>query len=104
MAREIDFNQPLTEDEAIYVAQRPWLKRDAELEGIEIRYASEQEEPEDEDKPYTEWTFAELKDEVALRNASRDDDSKIVPKGRNGVAYSTALAEDDAANVEDDAE
>lgn len=42
MARQIDFDQPLSEEDAAYVAQRPWLKRDAELQGATVRLASDE--------------------------------------------------------------
>jgi len=55
VARQIDFSKPLNPDEAEYVLHRPWLIQDAELQGIEIRYESDefetegQEESEEED-------------------------------------------------------
>lgn len=36
MGRKIDFSKPLTADEAAYVADRPWLRTDAELQGFEV--------------------------------------------------------------------
>lgn len=41
MSRDIDLNKPLTEDEAIYVRQRPWIIQDAQLQGIDIQWPGE---------------------------------------------------------------
>src|SRR5690349_14579340 len=38
MSRIIDFSKPLSADDAQYVADRPWLARDAELAGFEVQY------------------------------------------------------------------
>ena len=38
MSKRIDFSQPLSADDAAYVADRPWLLRDAELAGIEVTF------------------------------------------------------------------
>ena len=37
MSKQIDFSQPLSEEDAAYVADRPWLAKDAELSGFEVR-------------------------------------------------------------------
>lgn len=36
MGRKIDFSKPLTADEAAFVADRPWLRTDAELQGFDV--------------------------------------------------------------------
>jgi hypothetical protein len=102
MAKQIDFSKPLTDDEAEYVAQRPWMLRDAELEGHEIRLESEEEE--EDERPYTDWTFPELVAEIARRNASRDDDDKVVPAAKSSARYAAALTADDEAHAEEDDE
>jgi hypothetical protein len=55
MARNIDFSKPLTADEAEYVSHRPWLLQDAERQGIEVQYESDNFETEDADDDTTLW-------------------------------------------------
>lgn len=43
MTRKIDFSQPLDADEEQYVKDRPWLIQDAELQGLEVRFESEED-------------------------------------------------------------
>ena len=38
MSRNVDLTEPLNESDAIYVAQRPWMLRDAALAGIDVTY------------------------------------------------------------------
>ena len=95
MSRQIDFTQPLTEDEIAYVNDRPWLLQDARMRGLDIISDNEfvvddasdasddsdddaddadneeeddDEEEEDEDlPPYEEWSYADLKAEAERR-------------------------------------
>lgn len=55
MARNIDFSKPLTADEAEYVSHRPWLLQDAERQGIEVQYESDNFETEDAADDTTLW-------------------------------------------------
>lgn len=101
MSREIDFSKPLSEEDLAYVADRPWLKQDAELSGLSVEggaapeadedevapeeesvedEADEDDEDESEDEAeadedevatYEEWSFAELKEEAEKRNLSK---------------------------------
>lgn len=36
MSKKIDFSKPLSEEDAAYVADRPWLRKDAELSGYDL--------------------------------------------------------------------
>lgn len=90
MTRNIDFSQPLDEDEQLYVADRPWLLQDARLRGEDIinddEFVVEDEDAEDtsgeepegdegdeEDgiAPYIEWDYADLKNEAKRRELSQ---------------------------------
>lgn len=91
MSREIDFSKPLSEEEAAYVADRPWISQDADLQGVEIVEDETEEiaetEPEaeieeieaeeivedetEEVAPYEEWDFAELKAEAESRGLAK---------------------------------
>jgi len=42
MAREINFDEPLSEDDLLYVQQRPWLLVDAELLGKDVSNVREE--------------------------------------------------------------
>lgn len=37
MSKQIDFSKPLSEEDEAYAADRPWLLRDAELSGYDVR-------------------------------------------------------------------
>lgn len=41
MTKQIDLSKPLEGFDAQYVRDRPWIQRDAELEGIEIVFADD---------------------------------------------------------------
>lgn len=41
MSKQIDFSQPLSEEDAAYVADRPWLRKDAELSGFDVHDESD---------------------------------------------------------------
>lgn len=120
MARKIDFTKPLNADDEQYVRERPWLARDAELEGHTVSYesgpvnddsivppeannqpsnttATEDEESEDE-VDYNSFNKADLQVEVDARNEDRDEDDKIVVAGKGTKAdLVAALEADDAA-------
>ena len=36
MSKKIDFSKPLSEEDEAYVAERPWLRVDAELSGFDL--------------------------------------------------------------------
>lgn len=99
MSRDIDFSQPLSEEDAAYVADRPWLAEDARLRGLEIEVddtfvvdtdeteesddseegSDEVEDDEEEDlddeteesDDYSTWSVARLKDELERAGLSR---------------------------------
>ena len=101
MSRNIDFSKPLSEEDAIHIQHRPWLKRDAEMAGIEIRYASDEAEEESESEDYEDMTVQQLKDEIAARNEDRDEDDQIVPEGSKRADLIAAL---EASDEEEDEE
>lgn len=106
MSREIDFSKPLDEDEAQYVAERPWLRREAEFQGLEVRYASDTfEEAEDEDEDevdYSKFTKKELLAEIDRRNEEREDEEDhIVPENDKNDTLVAALEADDEDNAEE---
>lgn len=55
MSKKIDFSKPLSEEDEAYVAERPWLRTDAELSGFDLSdetdfsVDSENEDGEDPD-------------------------------------------------------
>ena len=91
MARQIDFSKKLTADEEQYVADRPWLRQDAELQGFDLA-ASADDEFEVEGG-YAEWTVDQLKEELGNRELS---------KGGSKPELISRLEEDDTANEPDE--
>lgn len=110
MSRNVDLSKPLNEDEALYLQHRPWLIRDAELQGIEIQWPSEGESDESDDTDeeaedevnYEDLKVAELKAEIELRNEDREDDDKIVPESDKKVDLIAALEADDESDEDDE--
>jgi len=102
MSREIDFSKPLDEDEAQYVAERPWLRREAEFQGIEVRYESDTFEESDEDEvDYSKFTKKELLAEIERRNEEREDEEDhIVFDNDKNDTLVAALEADDEENEE----
>lgn len=82
MARNIDLAKPLSEEDAAYVSQRPWLQAEIELmeRNGELEYdlhpaaeAVEEEEEEQEDEEtesYEGLTVAQLKEDLKSRDLS----------------------------------
>ncbi len=114
MSRNISFKKPLDGDDAAYVRDRPWLIRDAELQGIKVRFADspedeaaedadeseEQEEIEAEDYSDKSWTVDSLNAEIEARNEERDEDDHIVPDSSKKADLIDALILDDEAQAE----
>lgn len=78
MARNIDFDGPLSQEDLDYIAQRPWLSDEAKLRGVELVVGETTEEDgetteDDEDElSYEDMTVAQLKDELKERELSTD--------------------------------
>lgn len=129
MTRKINLKKVLDGDDAQYVRDRPWLIRDAELEGIKVRFADDldgdfevddededtdpgeqanpeeddeddEDEPEAEDYSGKEWTVDSLTAEIDSRNEERDEDDQIVPDTGKKADLIKALLEDDEAMAE----
>lgn len=109
MSRQIDLSKVLDEDEAQYLRHRPWLIRDAELSGVEIKWPdsefseedaetgaeSDEQESEEEEVDYSDLTVPELKAEIDARNDGREDDDKIAPASSKKDDLVAALEADD---------
>lgn len=116
MTRKINLKKPLDGDNAAYVRDRPWLIRDAELEGIKVRFAddldgdfevdeeAEAEEQEVEDYNGPEWTVKTLTAEIDARNEERDEDDQITPDTGKKDDLIQALLDDDEAMAESEEE
>lgn len=114
MSRNIDFNKPLSEEDAKYVQDRPWMKADAEIAGITIRYAadgddtgsddtdSDDDDSDDEVEDYEGWVKKDLLAEIASRNEERDDDDQITPDSEKNEDLIAALLADDQAEDDDE--
>ena len=115
MTRKINLKKPLEGDDAAYVRDRPWIIRDAELEGIKVRFADDldgdfevdddeeaedDEEQEVEDYTGPEWTVKTLTAEIDARNEERDEDDQIVPDTGKKDDLIQALLDDDEAMAE----
>lgn len=120
MTRKINLKKVLDGDDAQYVRDRPWLIRDAELEGITVRFADsidgdfeveddeadghgeadDEDSPEAEDYSGKEWTVDALTAEIDARNDERDEDDQIVPDTGKKADLIQALLDDDAAQAE----
>lgn len=98
MSKKIDFSKPLSEEDEAYVAERPWLRVDADLSGFDLSEETDfsvddgddpdedpdgfedgdssdeddsdegEEGDEDEVAPYAEWEFPALQAEAKSRN------------------------------------
>lgn len=57
MSKQIDLTKPLSEEDAAYVADRPWILEDAKLRGVEVsietNFTTDNDEAEDEDDEET---------------------------------------------------
>ncbi len=55
MSKKIDFSKPLSEEDEAYVAERPWLRVDAELSGFDLSdetdFSVDGDEGEGDEKP-----------------------------------------------------
>lgn len=125
MSKKINLKKPLEGFDAQYVRDRPWLIRDAELEGIKVRFAddpdgdfevedeededeveeteeTEEESDEDEEVDYNKFTVKELTAEIDARNEDRAEADEIVPDSALKADLVAALVADDEANEEDE--
>jgi hypothetical protein len=104
MSRNIDLTKPISEDDRQYLEDRPWLLKDAELQGIEIQFEGDAfldgSEPESVD--YSELSVADLKAEIERRNAEIEDEDQHISLSGNKPDLIAALEADDEANEEDD--
>lgn len=50
MSKKIDFSKPLSEEDEAYVAERPWLRIDAELSGFDLSDETDFSVDADEDE------------------------------------------------------
>jgi hypothetical protein len=98
MGRKIDFTTPLSEDDARYVTDRPWLVHEASLLGVELQFqadafltdsedvededdsdtdapdedeADEDEESSEDEGSYSDWEYGDLKTEAGNRNLDK---------------------------------
>lgn len=81
MSRSIDLSQPLSAEEMEYVNNRPWLKKEAELQGITITAADDEfvvdetsdagdggvEDDEEEAESYEDMGVEALREELGRR-------------------------------------
>jgi hypothetical protein len=49
MSKKIDFSAPLSDEDEAYLAERPWLRTDAELSGFDLSDETDFSVDEDED-------------------------------------------------------
>lgn len=104
MARNIDLTKPLSEDDAAYVSQRPWLQAEIALmeRNGELEYdlnpatpvVEEEDETEDEET-YEDLTVAQLKEDLKSRDLSVEG---------NKATLIARLVEDDESSEEEDDE
>lgn len=100
MSREIDFNKTLTEDEAAYVQQRPWIIEDQRLLGVNIKWPKQTAEPEpeeeDEEIDYNDLSVKELKAEI---DARQQEGHAIEPATEKKADLIAALQQDDVQSA-----
>jgi hypothetical protein len=126
MSRAIDFSEPLSEADAQYVQDRPWMLADAEMRGIEVQYAGDDfidgsedadaiaaaqaaqaaadasDDDESEPVDYSTWIKKDLIAEIERRNGELDeDDEEIAPESERNEDLIAALVADDEARAED---
>jgi hypothetical protein len=105
MSKIINFSEPLTADDEIYLSTRPWLKAQAERQGFELQYASDDfldpetpESPEEPEEPvnYGKMNIKALQAEIERRNEEREDEEDhIVADSNSKGDLMAALALDD---------
>lgn len=117
MSRIIDFEQPLSADDEIYLSTRPWLVAQAERQGFELVYAGDEildpespespESPEEEEAETVDYNTLSIKDlqaAIASRNEGRDDADKIVADSKGKADLVAALELDDETEEEEEEE
>lgn len=112
MSRIIDFEQPLSADDEIYLSTRPWLVAQAERQGFELVYSGDEildpESPEDEQEAetvdYNTLSIKDLQAAIASRNEGRDDADKIVADSKGKADLVAALELDDETEEEEEEE
>lgn len=97
MSKQIDWSKPLSDEERAWAEQFPGMHAGL-LQANAEQFPSEEEpslggsDPAEE--PYSEWTVAELTDELKRRNA---EEGKSLPTSGKKDALVAALEADDAA-------
>jgi hypothetical protein len=100
MSKKIDFSQPLSEEDEAYVADRPWLRKDAELSGFDVRGESDfVVDDEDGDQDPDGFT-----DEDGDQGDAEDEsDEESEEEGEDGEEDAAPYAEWDYADLKEEA-
>lgn len=90
----VDDDDPVDSNEAVLEAQKLRQEQAKKLAKAEANL--DKEGPGDPEKPYTQWTAAQLKHEVARRNEGRNQDAQLSLKGlKKKAAVAKLLKRDD---------
>ena len=75
MSKKIDFSAPLSDEDEAYLAERPWLRTDAELSGFDLSDETDFSVDEDEDDENPDG-FDEDGDDGSEEDADDSDDDE----------------------------
>lgn len=91
----VEDDEPVDSNQAVLEAREAEAKR----QEVAAKAAAKlgEDGPGDTEKPYSEWSPAQIKAEVARRNAERGDDDQLVLKGKKKADAVKMLEEDDEA-------
>ncbi|WNT45013.1 hypothetical protein SEA_PHUNAPHOKE_19 [Microbacterium phage PhunaPhoke] len=89
MSRKIDFSKPLSEEDEAYVADRPWLRTDAELSGFDLSEETDfSVDGEEEDEGQTPDGFEESEDESEDDENESEDEEENDEEQEEDLPYS----------------
>lgn len=96
MSRDIDFTKPLTADDISYIRARPWLEREAAINGADLN-------PEETlGATYADMTVKHLQAELTLRQLpNQGNKQELVDRL---VADDQDTSDEDESEVDDDEE
>lgn len=106
MSKKIDFSKPLSEDDEAYVAERPWLRTDAELSGFDLSDETDfSVDEDDEDGEDPEGFESEDGDESATGDdaEAEDDESDEEDEGEGDEDEVAPYAEWEYAALKEEA-
>ncbi|QLF84501.1 hypothetical protein SEA_RIE18_19 [Microbacterium phage Rie18] len=88
MSRTIDFSKPLSEEDEAYVADRPWLRTDAELSGFDLSEETDFSVDGEEEDEGTPDGFEDEDDESEDENEDEGEEENEDEEQEEDLPYS----------------